>query len=76
MINLNTASTIQILYEYKRPRNIECIKLNNDDSRSEGALTVTGCLKIEAVCRIGGTKLASALNPRARSNELLSLLDP
>ena len=41
-------------------------------------LTVTGCLKIEAVCRIGGTKLASALSPRAKSYELESdaLFDP
>ena len=36
-------------------------------------LTVTGCLKIEAVCLIGGTKLASALSPRARSYELESV---
>ena len=45
----------------------------------KGILTVTGCLKIEAVCLIGGTKLASALSPRARSYELESvpaLFDP
>ena len=30
-------------------------------------LTVTGCLKIEAVCLIGGTKLASLLRLRVKS---------
>ena len=46
-------------------------------SRSfQDSLTVTGCLKIEAVCRIGGTKLASALSPRAKSYEFESRFDP